>query len=230
MNWGDRPREAVLVPVKAFADAKVRLAPALPPEQRALLAREMGRRVLLAAQPLPVAVVCDDPEVASWARSMGARVIWEPGRGLNRAVTAGVARLAAEGVARVIVAHADLLFAAGLAEIGRGHQDLAGSAKVILVPDRHLDGTNVACVPTGVGFGFSYGSGSFQRHRKEALRLGLEVEVLDRPDLAWDIDQPHDLADIPQDLASIADLSHGLAHDLADLADLAHGLAHGTPS
>ncbi|MFP5327978.1 MAG: 2-phospho-L-lactate guanylyltransferase, partial [Acidimicrobiia bacterium] len=51
--------QAVLVPVKGFRDAKVRLAPALPADRRAALARQMGEQVIAAAQGLPVAVVCD---------------------------------------------------------------------------------------------------------------------------------------------------------------------------
>jgi 2-phospho-L-lactate guanylyltransferase len=59
----------VLVPVKAFAEAKLRLAPALPPLARAELAKAMATAVLDAARPLPTAVVCDDLDVAAWARS-----------------------------------------------------------------------------------------------------------------------------------------------------------------
>ena len=39
-----------------------------------------------------------------------------------------------------------------------------------LVPDRRLDGTNVLAVPTEAGFRFAYGAGSFGRHRAEAQR------------------------------------------------------------
>src|ERR1700757_5280803 len=96
-------REAVLVPVKAFRQAKVRLAPAMSEMDRAALARSMATRVVASAAGLPVAVVCDDREVAAWARDLGALVIWEPGRGLNGAVQEGVARLAAAGVRLVVV-------------------------------------------------------------------------------------------------------------------------------
>ena len=106
---------AVLVPVKAFADAKLRLAPALPAADRSRLARQMAAHVLAAARPLPVAVVCDDPAVADWARHEGALVVWEPGRGLNGAVQAGVERLRGAGVRKVVVAHADLPLAGPLA-------------------------------------------------------------------------------------------------------------------
>ncbi len=177
---------AVLVPVKSFSEAKVRLAPALPPAERAALARWMGAAVLAAAAPLPVAVVCDDVEVASWARELGALVVWEPGRGLNGAVEAGVEELRRAGVGRVIVAHADLPRAAGLA-------GLAAGSGVTLVPDRRRDGTNVAIVPAGAGFRFSYGPGSFARHQAEGGRLGLVVRTVEDPLLAFDVDWPADL-------------------------------------
>ena len=177
---------AVLVPVKAFADAKLRLAPALPAPERSTLARDMASHVLAAAKPLPVAVVCDDAVVADWARQQGALVVWEPGRGLNGAVQAGVERLAAAGARQVIVAHADLPLAGPLGWACR-------FPGVTLVPDRRDDGTNVACVPAGVGFTFSYGPGSFQRHGAETRRLGLALRVVREPLLGHDVDVPADL-------------------------------------
>jgi len=86
-------RAVVVVPVKAFAHAKMRLAPVLGPEQRAALARKMAEHVLAAAAPLPVVVVCDDEDVATWARHQGARPLPEPGLGLNGAVNAAVTLL-----------------------------------------------------------------------------------------------------------------------------------------
>ena len=134
---------AVLVPVKAFDQAKHRLAPALDAHQRADLARSMATNVVTVAAPLPVWVVCDDDEVADWAAGTGATVLWRPGRGLNAAVADGVDHLAGLAFDQVIVAHADLPHAVDLAWVA----DFDG---VTLVPDRHDDGTNVACVPTGV--------------------------------------------------------------------------------
>ena len=179
-------RVAVLVPVKAFDRAKVRLAPALAPRERARLARVMAEHVLAAAAPLPVAVVCDDDEVAAWARTRDARVVWAPGAGLNGAVETGVAVLGELGHERVIVAHGDLPFAGPLAWLSR-------SAGVTLVPDHRDDGTNVACVPTGAGFRFSYGPGSLARHEAEARRLSLVVRIVRDPLLARDVDEPADL-------------------------------------
>jgi 2-phospho-L-lactate guanylyltransferase len=180
-----------LVPVKGFNAAKRRLAPALDPSERAQLARTMAEHVLGAIRPLVAAVVCDDPEVAEWAVANGALLLEEPGLGLNGAVTAGVEALAAAGAEEVLVVHADLPLASGLA-------NLAGLGGVTLVPDRRDDGTNVACVPSGAGFRFSYGPGSFARHCDEAVRLGFDPRVVREPLLAWDVDVP---ADIPAGLA-----------------------------
>lgn len=173
--------------MKAFADAKVRLAPALAPGRRAALAQAMAERVLAAAAPLPTAVVCDDAEVAGWAAAHGAIVLAEPGRGLNGAVEAGVEQLAAAGARQVIVAHADLPLATDLEWVAWF------KAGVTLVPDRRRDGTNVICVPTRAGFRFSYGPGSFDAHWAEARRLDLPVRIVAEPLLAWDVDVPADL-------------------------------------
>ncbi len=181
----------VLVPVKAFADAKVRLAPALNPHERATLARTMAAGVVAAAGDLPVWVVCDDEAVADWARTNGAEVLWMPGRGLNRAVTEGVSALGRHGMERVVVCHADLPRAVRLDHLCPEGPDAPST--VIMVPDRHRDGTNVLSLPTGTGFRFSYGPGSFPRHDTEARRHGLVVVTLDDPDLAWDVDLPADL-------------------------------------
>ena len=177
---------SVLVPVKAFCEAKGRLAPVMSPQRRAELARRMAEAVLRSARDLPTAVVCDDRGVAGWARDRGALVVWAPGRGLNRAVQQGVAHLAAAGAELVIVAAGDLPLADDLRWV-------AGFAGTTLVPDRQRDGTNVLAVPTDRPFGFSYGPGSFARHLAEAERLGGPVRVVDAPRLAWDVDVPADL-------------------------------------
>lgn len=177
---------AVLVPVKTFTRAKLRLAPVLDGPARASLARHMATVVVGAAAPLHVAVVCDDDAVAAWATVVGAEVVWAPGRGLDAAVTRGVAHLASSGFERVVVAHADLPLATSLAELTAG-------TGVTLVPDRRDEGTNVAVIPADSGFRFSYGPGSFRRHCREAERLDLGLAVVRVPALAWDVDGPADL-------------------------------------
>ena len=179
---------AVLVPVKAFTDAKARLAPALSAPERAALARSMATRVLAASAPLPVTVACDDDEVAAWAQAAGASVEWTPGLGLNGAVQQGFASLVRAGHDLIVVAHADLPRAAGLERMARHPED------VVIVPDRRDDGTNVLAVPaTALGFTFAYGIGSFTRHVAEAELLDCTVRVERIAELQWDVDTPDDL-------------------------------------
>ena len=177
---------AVLVPVKDFRRAKLRLASALSATERERLAEEMATHVIRAAAPLPVAVVCDDPDVAEWATGLSAQVIWCPGTGLNGAVSRGVERLAAAGYTRVVVAHGDLPLAGDFTRL-----TLWPGATI--VPDRRNDGTNVISIPSGCGFDFSYGPGSYRRHVAMAQRLGLGLEICRDQTLTWDVDLPADL-------------------------------------
>jgi 2-phospho-L-lactate/phosphoenolpyruvate guanylyltransferase len=178
---------ALLVPVKAFSDAKARLSPVLSHTDRARLARWMADRVLAAAGELPVFVACDDEQVADWAESRGATVLWHPGVGLNPAVNASITMLRERDVRHVVVAHGDLPRVHALADVV-----LPGA--VTLVPDRHGDGTNVVALPTACGFELSYGPSSFSRHLALAMHMGLRVQVRRDPLLGLDIDTPIDLA------------------------------------
>jgi 2-phospho-L-lactate guanylyltransferase len=184
---------AVLVPIKGFGAAKARLDGVLAEPERAELARTLAAKVLAAASPLPALVVCDDDEVAAFATAQGAGVLRQGAPGLNAAATEGVEHLAERGVDRVVVAHADIARANGLVELALLAEG-AVDGTVVIVPDRHGDGTNVLVVPVGRGFTFAYGPGSFARHRSEAERLDLPVVVVHDPDLGWDVDTPDDLA------------------------------------
>jgi 2-phospho-L-lactate guanylyltransferase len=186
----DVPNAAVVVPVKAFADAKQRLRSVLDDEQRRDVARWCAARVLAAAAPLPAYVVCDDAGVATWAESTGAGVIVCEGAGLNPAIEVALRSLRDRGIDFAVIAHGDLPLATGFA-----HLPLDGF--VTLVPDHRYDGTNVLVVPTGLAgrFTFQYGHGSFRRHVHEALACGVDVRVVRDGNLAHDLDTPTDLAD-----------------------------------
>jgi 2-phospho-L-lactate/phosphoenolpyruvate guanylyltransferase len=176
----------VLVPVKAFGNAKARLRGVLTDTDRERLARWMAERVLAAAGELPTYVACDDDDVADWATTHGATVLWHPGVGLNAAVNDSITELHRQGVSDVVVAHGDLPRATSLASINQ-------PGTLTMIPDRRSDGTNVAALPTGTTFRFSYGPGSFQRHLHAAMAAALPVRVRRDPLLGLDIDTPLDL-------------------------------------
>lgn len=177
---------AALIPVKAFSAAKHRLSGVLDDATRASFAREMASTVVRAAAPLRTFIVCDDDEVAAWAREQAAEVIWTPGLGLNGAITEGVSQLRLQGIDVVTIVHADLPNAEPFGDM----EPFDGAS---IVPDRFRDGTNLLRIPAGSGFTFSYGPGSFDRHLAAALELGMAVHEINRPDLAFDVDRPEDL-------------------------------------
>lgn len=176
----------VLVPVKDFRQAKGRLSSVLDPEQRAELAQALATRVVAAARPIGVWVICDDKAVAQWAESCHAEVLWCAGMGLNAAVTHGVEVARERGIDRAVVSHSDLPAALDFSR-------LTESRGVEIVTDLRGEGTNVISLPTASGFKFSYGQGSCERHVAETKRLGLEVSVLSDHRLSWDVDNPEDL-------------------------------------
>lgn len=177
---------AVLIPVKDFRQAKARLAGVVSADDRIRLARWTAELVVAAAAPLPVFVACDDPDVAAWAESVGATVLWRPSVGLNAAVLGGIDALADSGIENAIIAHSDLPLPAPLGSV-------VMTGGVVLVPDSRSDGTNVLAVPTRSGFQPAYGSQSFRRHLAHAMSLGLPVRVQRDTRLALDIDNPSDL-------------------------------------
>jgi 2-phospho-L-lactate/phosphoenolpyruvate guanylyltransferase len=205
---------AVLIPIKAFSEAKKRLSSRVTSADRNALARAMAAQVISSAQPMATFVVCDDAEVGAWALDRGAFVLSEPGRGLNGAVAAGVSQLRERGFDRVVIAHSDLPLAVDLAWI-------AFFNGITIVPDRSARGTNVISIPLTVSplsvsrlakpgsqpqsqeesrevsasedFRFSYGVASFERHVAEARRLGFRLRVVPNYRLSADVDLPGDL-------------------------------------
>jgi 2-phospho-L-lactate guanylyltransferase len=185
-------RAGVVVPIRSFSDAKLRLADHLTEAQRADLLRACAARVVESAAPLPVVVVTSAPDVRAWASTLGIEVIDDREAGLDAAADIGREHLRASGFVRAVIAHADLPRAGSFASLGAdGDRDI-----VTLVPCHRDDGTNVCSVPVTLPFRFQYGPGSFRRHAAEARRLAAAVRVVRRADLAFDVDVPSDLADL----------------------------------
>lgn len=178
-----------IIPIRAFALGKARLAASLDAAERAALAQRWAEQVVGAASPMPVVVVSSDPDVEAWAAGLALEVIADTGT-LDGAVAAGRDHLRAAGCARVVVAHADLPRARELVRLARD-----GTRPIVaIVPCHRDDGTPVLSVPTASDFRFAYGPGSFRRHAAEARRLHCGVRVVRDADLAFDVDVPDDLA------------------------------------
>jgi 2-phospho-L-lactate guanylyltransferase len=183
---------AVVIPIKAFEQAKDRLSSVVSAEQRILLARSTALGVLESVIGASVFVVCDNPEVSQWATSHGATVVHQSQPGLNAAAHEGIS--AAHKYERVMIVHSDLPLPSRLREL---LDSTVASNTVTIVPDRHRDGTNVLIIPSGAGFTCHYGAKSFEAHKAEATRLGLPLHIVEDDELALDIDTPDDLNALP---------------------------------
>ena len=184
-------KTALVIPVKAFSKAKLRLSPELDAETRQKLAYQMATNVVRAAQntsfaPFTIYVICDDETVASWAKDLGIEIIWSKGHDLNGSIELAAQTLSEKNYQEIIVAHADLPDV-------KDFSPIFGACPISIAPDRHKLGTNVIRVPLNIGFKFCYGPNSFELHLKEAERLGLEVELVEKDDLALDVDFANDL-------------------------------------
>jgi 2-phospho-L-lactate/phosphoenolpyruvate guanylyltransferase len=196
-----------LVPVKALAEAKGRLAPWLNPIERRLLAIAMLEDVVAALQAVaglerPV-VISPDREVWRRAEAMHCRVVEEEQgatppeeappeegpdeeapSGLNRSLSRAAAGLEAPGGLLVVAADLPL---ASASSIQRVIEASAGAA-VVVVPSRDGAGTNVLAWRDPASFAPAFGPDSAARH------LDVPGAVrLDDPRLALDVDTLEDL-------------------------------------
>lgn len=187
---------SLVVPIRRFDDAKSRLATVLSPADRRELAISCAREVVRSIPHADVFVICDDDEVAEFARALGATAVMVQAEGLNASLAAGLPRVIADRPDQpVVVAHADLPFGRRLGELWDdiGHELTAES--VVIVPDDRLDGSNVVLIGIGLlpAWRFAYGVGSFEAHRSHARHLGVEPIVIVDELLSLDVDTPDDL-------------------------------------
>jgi len=186
--------KTVLLPVKTFANAKQRLAPAVDPETRAGLAQAMCTDVMnaLARARVPerVIVFTAADEVIELARPFGFDVVREKSvDGHSAAVNQMVAELLSSA-ARI------LSIAIDLPRLAPSEIDFAldaASEPVTLIPSRDWTGTNGVVFISPAHIAMDYGEGSFRRHLSKAAAAGHRADVMSLPGIAFDIDTPEDL-------------------------------------
>jgi 2-phospho-L-lactate guanylyltransferase len=184
-----------VIPIKASAESKTRLAGVLAPDERQALVGVMLGRVVEAAQDArSIARVClVGPSRMGLPDAI--RLLNDPGRGLNPAVQSALAEIADEDIDRIVIIAADL------PQVTAQELDLLAAAPadtIAIAPDRHETGTNALSLPLPAArdFRFAYGTDSFSRHKAEAERLGLGLEIVLSRGLEYDIDEPEDLAHV----------------------------------
>lgn len=204
-----------IVPVKPLRYGKSRLSDILSSDERAQLTTEMLSRTLEVLNNVPAIfrslVISRDPAALKIAREYGAYTYGEGDKqDLNVALTRAAHIAAAQEATGILVLPADLplisvedveMMLAGVAPtmtVSRARDYTNGSVgyhqprTVTICPDRRENGTNALYVTPPIGFEFRYGEGSFQRHLREAQRLGMHSRIVHAPGLKFDLDTEDD--------------------------------------
>jgi 2-phospho-L-lactate guanylyltransferase len=211
-----------IVPVKDLPQAKSRLHPALAPDQRQNLVRDMLTRVIRTLRACRIApcsagsatpcaeavawavnapqatlheiwVVSRDPDVLDLAAHLGARPLNETGYTLNTALEQARSAARAAGADAVLVIPADVPLVS-CADITALAGALADGADLVIAPDDAEQGTNALGVWLSTDFRFRFGANSFRLHCADAAWNELIVTVHRSPTLALDVDTPTNLA------------------------------------
>jgi 2-phospho-L-lactate guanylyltransferase len=191
-------RITAVIPVKPLHLGKSRLAGVLSEPERALLNQRMYLKTLNILNRISeierVLVVSRDAQVLSYAQEHHALPVEETANDLNLALeqVAGMIRQYSPRQPLLVVpADLPLVEEADLRQV---IEHDPGPPGVVLVPDRHLKGTNVILTnPVGL-LRYTFGQGSFQKHEEAARVISARLVVLKLPSLALDLDLPEDLS------------------------------------
>lgn len=193
----------VVVPHRGVNAGKSRLSAVLNDVARGRLNRWLlARTVRVVAQWLGDApnvqrcVVASPCEVTlALARKAGALALAEQAHtpDLNAALSQAAAHAAARGAQRLLVLPCDLplLDAAALQAL---EAVPVSSNDVVIVPDRHHQGTNALLVDAGVRE-FAFGADSYARHLAQANARGVRAVACVHAELAFDLDTVDDFVE-----------------------------------
>lgn len=185
-----------VLPVKSLVEGKSRLEGELDLGERVELNfgffMNTARALLEAPSIDGLCVVSKDTRVLREAETMGALTVEEVGTNLNSALDQARSVLAARGIHQILVLPADLPLVQPTCIEAVMLRRKAG-LHVILVPDRHMQGTNLLYLDPAEDFDFCFGEASFQKHLSQAKEKGREVEIVRSQELSFDVDTPEDL-------------------------------------
>ena len=192
-----------LVPLRGLETAKTRLGGELDAEERLELVTTMARRTLAATRDASglagTVLVTADPQAARLAAEYGAESLVQRIAGLNAAIREARAQAVARGATAVVVLPIDLAAVSAAAidavieAAGTARQlPAADGGLVVVVPDRHGDGTNVLMVAPPTIVDPAFGPGSRAAHQALAAAAGAQYLELGGP-LTFDVDTAEDL-------------------------------------
>jgi 2-phospho-L-lactate guanylyltransferase len=183
---------AIALPIKSLGDAKSRLSPLLSPLERGALALAMFEDVLdetLTLDGWETWVVSADESVLEIAMGRRAHGIVEDRPSLRSAVHQIEEEAAARQVEALAILPADMplvtsdVLKAALHTLG----------PVVIAPSADERGTNLLLRRPPGAIPSRFGPDSFRRHLETAAEHGLPTAVVEREELAFDLDEPGDI-------------------------------------
>lgn len=198
-----------VLPVKRFSSAKERLADdGLSAAERVALATGMLSDVLAALRRCDrvddIVVVTGEPGAESLARGAGAQVLADsPQDDHSAAAMRGIEWAIDDGAFAVLLVAGDTP-ALDPGDVDRLVDSTGDEPEVVIVPDRHGEGTNALLLqPPGV-IRPAFGEGSRRRHEKLARAAGVKVTVFECLSLGLDVDTVSDLGELSSALGPAA--------------------------
>jgi 2-phospho-L-lactate guanylyltransferase len=187
-----------VVPVKDTSAAKQRLASVLAPPLRQALALAMLEDVLAALATVPGLagrlLVTTDPAARRLAACYACDCMAEGAAdGHTGAVTAAARRLAREGRASMLTLPGDIPLVTE-AEIGRLIAAHRLARSFTIAPAHDERGSNAILLSPPDAVALRFGEDSFFPHLAAAKARGIAPSVVNLPGIAFDIDNPADLA------------------------------------
>jgi 2-phospho-L-lactate guanylyltransferase len=189
---------SALVPVKALAQAKSRLAPYLSSSERESLVLDMLAHVLQVLRSSGrfehISVVSEDRRVLSFAAQWDAIPLFEEQHGHNPALSAAAMRELTGGVKALLTISADLPLLT-VCDIN-AMCTLAERFNVVLAPSREGTGTNALLTRPPLAIPYLFGSNSRERHLEAARDKYLSSTLHHSYSLAFDVDTIEDVREL----------------------------------
>jgi 2-phospho-L-lactate guanylyltransferase len=225
MTPARRGKTVAVLPVKRFGAAKQRLEGDLTDGTRRALAEAMVTDVLIALrrarQVDEVLVVSGETMAVALAAGYdAAAVVDDPDdAGHSAAALLGVEAAMERGATRVVLVPGDCpaLDPTELDRLLASSPPAAepGAPDVVVVPDRHGDGTNALVLTPPDAIRPAFGPGSRERHERLAAEAGATVRAADVATLGLDVDTVDDLGALR---AALEDIRGGASHTRGLLA------------
>ena len=190
-------RTVAILPVKSFGRAKQRLTGGF--SNRPELAAAMVADVLAALAQVPELDEVIVVTAQAGATGEGVIVVHDPVEaGQSAAALRGIEAALERGAERVLLVPGDC----PTLDPHEVSALLTQRAGVVIVPDRHGQGTNALLLTPPDVMEPSFGDGSFARHAARARAAGAGLKVADVRSLGLDVDTPDDLAALRRALAA----------------------------